>query len=798
MTQITDKQRKDMEDIVNLLGSIRGRHTELVTVLIPAETNIYTVLRQLEAEASTADNIKSKQTRTAVIDSIEMIIRELKNYRQTPKNGLALYAGNISETEGKQDIKLWAFEPPKPLRVRIYRCDQVFIVEPLQEMLDVEEVYGLLVMDRKEATFGVLEGKQIKMLRHLISHVPGKYKAGGQCLSPDTLIMKDDGEIIQMKDSHNPLLIVSENFNTEKTEQTPLITKWENNKELYKIITCYPRFEIKSSKDHLFFVRTDRGVEEKPLSEIREGDYLLMPEKINLDLKKQKLLFTPSIKRESQIKQIKIKEEMDENLAKIAGYYLGDGNWEIDRITFSEQRKEVAEYYIRLIRSYFNIGPSLRFREEKNYYQIRVGSRIVSQLFKYLFAEENKTLNQSIPSIILRSPDSVLASFISGLFDAEGYVSSSRIALGINNYILTKQLQFSLLRLGIISSLLEYDNRRNPYSEGTRYTIEIADIESIKRFNESVGFSSKEKQEKVRNLIKNRSSKNKVRQIAVNGKEVARIIRNSGLTTTQFMCPDFFVNKKQMSKEVFKKNILNKIDNPELKRRLEMFYLSNLIAVKIKSIKSTGIEKTIDIETKSHNFIANGLIVHNSAQRFERIREGMAKEFFKEVADNMKEIFFDMPKLKGILIGGPIPTKEDFLKEGELVTKLKNMVIALKDIGYTDEHGLELLVEASKEDIAQQEMVKEKEVLTRFFETLGKNREKAAYGYDKVKVALERGAVDTLLISKEFDKEKATELEKLAEAAGTGMIIISVDNQDGEQFNNLTKGVGAFLRYQFE
>jgi ribosomal protein L7Ae-like RNA K-turn-binding protein len=451
-----------------------------------------------------------------------------------------------------------------------------------------------------------------------------------------------------------------------------------------------------------------------------------------------------------------------------------------------------------LIRSYFNIGPSLRFREEKNYYQIRVGSRIVSQLFKYLFAEENKTLNQSIPSIILRSPDSVLASFISGLFDAEGYVSSSRIALGINNYILTKQLQFSLLRLGIISSLLEYDNRRNPYSEGTRYTIEIADIESIKRFNESVGFSSKEKQEKVRNLIKNRSSKNKVRQIAVNGKEVARIIRNSGLTTTQFMCPDFFVNKKQMSKEVFKKNILNKIDNPELKRRLEMFYLSNLIAVKIKSIKSTGIEKTIDIETKSHNFIANGLIVHNSAQRFERIREGMAKEFFKEVADNMKEIFFDMPKLKGILIGGPIPTKEDFLKEGELVTKLKNMVIALKDIGYTDEHGLELLVEASKEDIAQQEMVKEKEVLTRFFETLGKNREKAAYGYDKVKVALERGAVDTLLISKEFDKEKATELEKLAEAAGTGMIIISVDNQDGEQFNNLTKGVGAFLRYQFE
>ena len=209
---ITDKQRKDLEDLVALLGSIRGRHTELVTVLIPAETNIFPVVRQLEAERSTAENIKSKQTRNAVIAAIEMIVRELKNYKQTPKHGLALFSGNISQNEGQEDIKIWAIEPPKPLRVRIYRCDQVFVIEPLQEMLDVDEVYGLLVMDRKEATIGVLEGKQIKVIRHLTSNVPGKYKTGGQCLSPYTLIMKDDGDIIQIKDSHNPLLIVSENY----------------------------------------------------------------------------------------------------------------------------------------------------------------------------------------------------------------------------------------------------------------------------------------------------------------------------------------------------------------------------------------------------------------------------------------------------------------------------------------------------------------------------------------------------------------------------------------------------------
>ncbi len=799
MSEITEKQRQELEELVELLGSIRGRHTELVTVYVPAGFNLPIITRQLEAEKSTAANIKSKATRTAVEDSLERIIRELKNYKQNPKNGLAIFCGNISEKEGVQDVRLWIYEPPRPLNVRLYRCDQIFIIDTLKEILEASENYGLLVMDRQEATIGLLEGKQIKFIRHLTSGVPGKVRAGGQCLSPDTLIMKDNGEIIEIKDSHNPLAVISENFNKESTEETPIMAKWENEKDLFKVITSYPRFEIKSSKDHLFFVRTQNGIEEKALSEIKEGDYLIMPEKVNLSItEEQEITFTPKIKQDWNMRKVNIPKSVDKSFAKILGYYLGDGNYEIGRIAFSEQRKEVAEFYQTLLDEYFGVKSSIRFRENKGYYQIRAGSRIIAQLFKEIFKENNKTLNQTIPPLILKSPDYILASFISGFFDAEGYVSVSRIALGINNQILAKQLQFSLLRLGIISSINEYDNRKNPYSKKTRYTLAIDDLESLKKFQEIIRFSSLEKQEKVDNLIKNRSNRNKVRQIVATGKEVAQIIRNVGLNTTQFRCPDFFANKKQISKEIFKKRILNKIQNQELKRRLEMFYLSNLMAVKIKKIEPIGAQKTIDIETKNHNFLANGLVVHNSSQRFHRITEGLAKEFFRRVAEEMKKIFFDMPKLKGILIGGPIPTKEDFLKEGELVTALKNKVIAIKDLGYTDEHGLELLVEQSQQDIAEQELIKEKNILEKFFETLGKHREKAAYGKEKVKLALERGAVEILLISKKMPKKEAEELEKSALNIGSEVIIISTENQDGEQFYNLTKGVGAILRFALE
>ena len=122
-------------------------------------------------------------------------------------------------------------------------------------------------------------------------------------------------------------------------------------------------------------------------------------------------------------------------------------------------------------------------------------------------------------------------------------------------------------------------------------------------------------------------------------------------------------------------------------------------------------EGAIDIETKNHNFIANGLIVHNSSQRYHRITEGLAKDFYRKIAEIVKKEFFDLKELKGILVGGPGPTKEDFLKEGNLVTALMNKVIAVKDIGYADEHGLDLLVDASQDVISKQEIYHEKNLL---------------------------------------------------------------------------------------
>jgi len=344
--------KAELEVLLEELEKHKGRHTELITVYISAGYDIVSVQKQLEAEKSTAKNIKSTATRKNVVDALDKIVRYLKDFKGNPENGLAIFCGNVSKVEGMDDLQLWGIEPPLPLKTRLYRCDKDFVLEPLRELLEVSEIFALLVMDRKEATIGVLEGKRIEV------------RAGGQ-----------------------------------------------------------------------------------------------------------------------------------------------------------------------------------------------------------------------------------------------------------------------------------------------------------------------------------------------------------------------------------------------------------------------------------------------SSQRFHRITEGLTKEFYKRIADEMKNIFYENKKLKGILIGGPIPTKDEFIDNEYLTTVLRNKIIGRVDIGGSDESGLKELVEKSKDILANQEIVYEKKLMEKFFEMLGAKPDFVAYKEEEVKKALEYGAVDTLFLSKEYEKESAKELKDIANNSGTKIETISTDTEEGKQFLNLS-GVGAILRYK--
>lgn len=150
-----------MKKLFKVLEKIRGRHTELISLYIPAGYNVVEIQNMLRSEYALTQNVKSRQTRNNVLNALEKIMNHLKVIGRTPQNGLIVFCGNVSEKEGQADMQIWSVEPPLPLSQKIYWCDQTFILDPLRDMLREKEVYGLIVIDGGGADIGFLKGKKV-------------------------------------------------------------------------------------------------------------------------------------------------------------------------------------------------------------------------------------------------------------------------------------------------------------------------------------------------------------------------------------------------------------------------------------------------------------------------------------------------------------------------------------------------------------------------------------------------------------------------------------------------------------
>jgi len=162
------------------MEKIKGRATELVSLYVPPSRQIADVSNYLRGEYAQSSNIKSQSTRKNVMAAISSILNRIKVYRVPPPNGVVLFVGHESLPGDQFKQVAYVLEPPEPITTFLYRCDSEFYLEPLLAMLLTKEVWGLVVMDRKECTLGRLNGKRIEFINSFESQVPSKHRMGGQ------------------------------------------------------------------------------------------------------------------------------------------------------------------------------------------------------------------------------------------------------------------------------------------------------------------------------------------------------------------------------------------------------------------------------------------------------------------------------------------------------------------------------------------------------------------------------------------------------------------------------------------
>lgn len=139
-----------------------------------------------------------------------------------------------------------------------------------------------------------------------------------------------------------------------------------------------------------------------------------------------------------------------------------------------------------------------------------------------------------------------------------------------------------------------------------------------------------------------------------------------------------------------------------------------------------------------------------SQRRFDRVIDLAAHEFKKRIGDHMNEDFLALEELKGVIIGGPGFTKEEFVKGDYLNYEIKDKIIATVDTSYTGEFGIREVIDKSADILNDLDVMHEKKIVQRFLKELIKEKGLAAYGENEVRNSLIMGAVDTLLLSEDL------------------------------------------------
>lgn len=136
-----------------------------------------------------------------------------------------------------------------------------------------------------------------------------------------------------------------------------------------------------------------------------------------------------------------------------------------------------------------------------------------------------------------------------------------------------------------------------------------------------------------------------------------------------------------------------------------------------------------------------------SAKRFQKLREMELTYYFNRVAATTKEYFIDIYPVKGLIISGPGPTKEDFINNNYLDYRLQDMVIATIDSSYSGSEGIREAFAKAGEILSDFRMVEEKKLVDDLFRHINSRTGLGTYGLKEVTKLLQNNVVQTLIIT---------------------------------------------------
>jgi len=143
-----------------------------------------------------------------------------------------------------------------------------------------------------------------------------------------------------------------------------------------------------------------------------------------------------------------------------------------------------------------------------------------------------------------------------------------------------------------------------------------------------------------------------------------------------------------------------------------------------------------------------------SAARFARLRLEKRHNYVRKVGELATQFFIttDRPNVCGLILAGSAEFKNDLVgRESDLFDqRLAPIVLKLVDVAYGGENGFNQAIELSQDVLAGVKFIKEKKLITEFFEQISTDTDMYCFGMRDTMRALEMGAVKTLMLWEEL------------------------------------------------
>jgi len=368
------------------------------------------------------------------------------------------------------------------------------------------------------------------------------------------------------------------------------------------------------------------------------------------DLKKFNNLFiaTP---RKIDIKKSKL--TVEENLAKLLGYLLGDGGCSQGVVSFTNTNEDLIEefkatvnffdcelrqkeisYYIRKIKRPYiakkyikGVGYTRGIGNLKN--------NVNSIVKKYKINTLSK--NKEIPKEVFRWENKYIAVLLNRLYACDGHISKklNNIEIVLASKKMIYQISSLLLRFGIRSRIYYKKSKCNDKVFDAWRCVVYSDYN---KFLNEIGIKSKDSGYRVRDLEYTTSdvipknlilniyeirNKDEIKKIRVIGRclDCDKAISNRAIRCKT--CANkgknnpYYKNGQYKEKALFKYNPtllkLRKFNKVFENKEIQRYINANIFWDKVKSIEDIGKHRTVMVTMKkNHNYISNDIYSHNT------------------------------------------------------------------------------------------------------------------------------------------------------------------------------------------